>query len=374
MTHPLCAKMLEEKEQNLKLFFDANDNRCRYHSKNADKKEVNILSQGMCPVAYMNLYPALFALHLNHNESKLKINPREHVIQCPLGSDGITFKVYTSKSEFSLMGYLRNLIRRTANLFIPVEMYDKSTRIEAINEGKGCAFGITKGKKFYFNLDHTDELCPAAFNSVYPFLDTKQPDLLVGCPDYRTHVSFSTEEKPGNERDLHFCDNYSTKVKIDSILGSFDCPVKPGQWYSVDELIKIAGIRCFTSFHVAFPYFYVLYNGGQLGFLTGDRETAGICCPNTRLMVKYMVSKDSNGQYAYTCSKTHSECPRKLEINEEVAFDNFEKSLPFYKGLADLYPALRKLESDKGLSGQEMKISSINDHKGIIWLISRDTK
>ena len=64
--------MVEERDQNLKATFDANDNRCRYHSKEAKDNQGPLLSQGMCPVAYLNLYPTLFALHLNQNESLIK--------------------------------------------------------------------------------------------------------------------------------------------------------------------------------------------------------------------------------------------------------------------------------------------------------------
>ena len=170
----------------------------------------------MCPVAYLNLYPTLFALHLNQDESALKFDLEDHNIQCPLGSDGVSFKVHRTKAVLSPIERGKNLIRKMANIIMPVEVFDKHTHIEAVAEGEGCPLGIKKGDSFYFNLDQTDEFCPAAFNSVYPLLGTGQNNFAVGCPDYRTNVKFSLQE--GNSftttKETANCDSYSSKVKL----------------------------------------------------------------------------------------------------------------------------------------------------------------
>ena len=128
-THPVCALMVEEQDQNLKATFDASENRCRYHSKEAEDKQVPLLSQGMCPVAYLNLYPTLFALHLNQNESLIKFDPEGHRISCPLGSNGVSFKVHRTKAKLSPIDRGKNLIRKMANIVMPVEFFDKHTHI-----------------------------------------------------------------------------------------------------------------------------------------------------------------------------------------------------------------------------------------------------
>ena len=111
MPHSICSLMVEEKEQNLTATFDANDNRCRYHSGESKEKQVPLLSQGMCPVAYLNLYPTLFALHLNQNKSLIKFNPKGHKICCPIGSEGVTFKVHRAKVNLNPIDYGKNLLR-----------------------------------------------------------------------------------------------------------------------------------------------------------------------------------------------------------------------------------------------------------------------
>jgi uncharacterized repeat protein (TIGR04076 family) len=318
--HVLCDLMVEERDLDLKATFDANDNRCRYHSTETDNKQVPLLSQGMCPAAYLNMYPTLFALHLNQDESQIKFKLEGHQVQCPLGSKGISFKVHRSKLKLGPIDRGKNLIRKMANIVMPVELFDKRTHIEVVDEGQGCPLGIKKGDSFYFNLDQTDEFCPAAFNSVYPLLGKKNNNFLVGCPDYRTNVRFSLTEKSIQSipKEKSNCDSYSSQIKIARIYGDFECPVELDRWYSVDEVIKICGIRCYSSFHVAFPYLYTLYNGGQLGFLTRDRQSAGIGCPNTSSLIKYIASRDNAGNFKYKSQNSHSDCPRKIEADEEI--------------------------------------------------------
>ena len=374
MTHPICSRMVEEKELNLKLVYEANDNRCRYHEKSSNDKYINIFSQGMCPIAYMNLYPTLFALHLNQNSAKLKINPKGHTVFCPIGADGVQFKVYTKRLKANLKAYLKMAIYWLANKIIPVEVFSKTTHIEATSNGKGCPLEIKTGDAFYFNLDHTDELCPAAFNSVYPFLDVVKNNFTAGCPDYRTHVSFSVPSKPSAQNDENqlinnpVCDQYTPQLQMVSSQGQFYNPIELGRIYSVDALMKAAGIRCFTSFHVSFPYLDTLYNGGQLGFLTGKRNSAGICCPNTALMVKYEVAKEGV-DYQYTCVKSHPDCPREIKSGEAVSIKNFETGYPFYRSLNELFSILRKMESRTQETRANVEISSTYGDTKIFWSI-----
>jgi uncharacterized repeat protein (TIGR04076 family) len=373
--HVLCDLMVEERDLDLKATFDANDNRCRYHSTETDNKQVPLLSQGMCPAAYLNMYPTLFALHLNQDESQIKFKLEGHQVQCPLGSKGISFKVHRSKLKLGPIDRGKNLIRKMANIVMPVELFDKRTHIEVVDEGQGCPLGIKKGDSFYFNLDQTDEFCPAAFNSVYPLLGKKNNNFLVGCPDYRTNVRFSLTEKSIQSipKEKSNCDSYSSKIKIARIYGDFECPVELDRWYSVDEVIKICGIRCYSSFHVAFPYLYTLYNGGQLGFLTRDRQSAGIGCPNTSSLIKYIASRDNAGNFKYKSQNSHSDCPRKIEADEEIIIMKFEKSVPFYYSLYDLYVTLKKIESniDTHEVEGETQVTSMKGGVGLDWSILR---
>jgi uncharacterized repeat protein (TIGR04076 family) len=377
LSHPLCARMAEEKERGLKLLYDATDNRCRYHPLNSGNKQVSLLSQGMCPTAFLNLYPTLLALHCNHDQSKLKMNPAGEIISCPLGSEGVSFRVYSLKIKFNLWAYFKNFLRWVLNFLYPVEIPDKDVFIKAVDEGRGCSVGITRGQDFYFNLDQKDELCPAAFTSIYPYLDIEKNNFIAGCPDYRTQVTFSILDKSNDTKHVNdkLCDQYSTRIKLKRTMGDFNFPIKMDQWYSVDKLIKSSGITCYTSFHIAYPYFYILCHGGQLAFLSPDRQTAGICCPNTSFAVQYKVTKDSQGTYKYACIKTHTDCPRGIGLNDEVIMDNFENSLPYYRGLYEIYTVIKKMELSHKTSEEpplEVEITSKNGDQATEWSIRRD--
>tara|TARA_B100000315_G_scaffold186392_2_gene175784 strand:+ start:1994 stop:3208 length:1215 start_codon:yes stop_codon:yes gene_type:complete len=376
--HPVCTLMVEERDQSPKATFDANDNRCRYHSTKAEGKQVPLLSQGMCPTAYLNLYPTLFGLHLNQDESQIKFDSKEHHIHCPLGTEGISFKVQRTKAKLGAIDRGKNLVRKLVNIVMPVEFFDKHTHIEAIDEGQGCPFGIKKGDSFYFNLDHTDEFCPAAFNSVYPLLGKEKNNFTAGCPDYRTNVRFSlATDSPQRDLEEHAnCDSYSSKIKIVRVYGDFECPIELDCWYSIDEVIEACGIQCYASFHVAFPYLYTLYNGGQLGFLTNNRNSAGIACPNVSSLIKYIVSQDKGGHYKYSSQNTQSSCPRKIKIGDEVIINRFEKSIPFYYGLYDLYVSLKKIESikDEQQLQTETQVTSMKGGIGLVWSILRSSE
>jgi uncharacterized repeat protein (TIGR04076 family) len=380
MHHPICDQMVNEKELPSKVTYEANDNNCRYHPGNTENDKIPLLSQGMCPVAYLHVYPTLFALHLNQNKSKVKLDSRDLEIHCPLGSDGVLFKTYTTKIKTSFLDTFKQffskknpLLRKIVNLVYPVELFGKNTHLEAVSEGQGCAFGIKKGDTFTFNLDRKDEFCPAAFNSVYPLLNTGKDNFSVGCPDHRTNVRFALSTEPPSPKSecQASCDSYSSKVKIVEKYGEFNLPIDLNQWYTVDEVIEASGIRCYSSFHVAFPYFYALYNGGQLGFLTGERNTAGMGCPNATYLIKYKVSKDEKGKYKYSCEKSHHDCPRKIEMNEDIIIDNFENSIPFYYGLYDLYTSLIKIESMNETG--EVGISSMRGKTGMVWTVLNNT-
>lgn len=374
MVHDLCAIILEEVKKDGIIVAEINDNRCRYHPIRSKKQKIGLIRKGMCPVGYMSLYPFLFALHCSRDRTKLKLDIDRMVKQCPLGEEGATFKVNVEKIRFGLLEYVKNLARRLINLVIPCEVHDKNIVIEVIDKAAGCPLEFSKGDQFSFNIDRTDEMCPAAFNSVYPFLDLLSNNAVVGCPDYRTHVRFGTADylrSCANERREHFdCDTYNARVQIGEKTDNFSCPVAVGKWYSIDELMGELGIRCFSSFHVAFPYLYTLYNGGQLGYLSRDRRKAGICCPSP-LSVRYMVAKENDGAYKYNCLQSHNACPRGVELRDEVVVGDFEKYVSFYASLNEIYTVIKKMGSGPEMlsSNVEMKVPYQFGDDASLWVV-----
>ncbi len=366
-----CDIVIQERFSNKIKVFSVNDDRCRYHRLKSKGVDGNIISKGMCPLAYLNLYPVLFALHTIRNASRQTFGSESLLKRCPLGDDGVLFSIFFEPHPFRTLSFMRNSFSRLMNIFIPFDVHNKIVGAQIVVAGS-CPLCMEKGQRFVFNVDKTDEICPAAVNSIYPLLG-EDTDFILGCPDYRTHVKYNTvalplRASPGGKPE---CDSYTQKVKITRKIGDFPCPLEPDCWYEVDELLRIIKIPCFTSYHVAFPYLYALSKGGQLGYLSRNRMEAGICCPNAELAIQYMVSK-SEESYFYRSTKTHPECPRNVLLNDVTLLKDFIASLPFYTALNELYIILKKTSTmhDSELADSMIVVESREGKMGLNWVIA----
>ena len=66
---------------------------------------------------------------------------------------------------------------------IPIE-YPHSKIIIKVSAAANCPAGYKEAREFEFNIWRTDELCPAGFHAVFPFL-AADGDYPVHCPDPR---------------------------------------------------------------------------------------------------------------------------------------------------------------------------------------------
>jgi uncharacterized repeat protein (TIGR04076 family) len=69
----------------------------------------------------------------------------------------------------------------------------REVALEVVEAGSACPKNYEVGQKFFFNTDNTEELCPAAFSSTYPYINylsklrgsNSEPcSMKVHCPDY----------------------------------------------------------------------------------------------------------------------------------------------------------------------------------------------
>ena len=349
-----------------------NDSRCRYHRPNTIRSSRTILPPEICPLLYMAAYPFLFALHTIQDITTCAKMGLSSERLCPLGHEGVTYKVFAEENPLSLKSCLRNSFTRLMTLFMPFETHNKTVGLEILDNGQ-CPINHTMKQRVFFNVDGTDEICPAAANSVYPLINYAG-DFSLGCPDYRTHVLFSLDQDSGGkdfERKVG-CDRDDLQVQVDSYTGDCAIPIELHRWYSVDEVIKECAIPCLSSYHVAFPYLYALSMGGQLGYLSRRRNEAGICCPNADVGVQYMVSDDNN-VYSYQRRTSYPDCPRvKVHHYDIVELRDFRKILPFYKSLDELYVTLKKLQSSKLTSDTScpVRICTRENSGTVTWLIA----
>jgi hypothetical protein len=93
---------------------------------------------------------------------------------------------------------------------------------------------------------------------------------------------------------------------------------------------------------VALPYFFTLLNGGRLGYLTRDKNSAGIVCPNSSAGVRYFASRDGAGVYRQRAFFSEADCPSEIRAGEEIIIKDFETGAPFYYSLSVLFCAMRE--------------------------------
>jgi len=326
------------------LVYDINDDRCRYHRRQTKGQNKDLLKSFPCPLSFSYLYPALFSMHCQASLDSAKKGRMEQRVRCAAQDQGLEFTLSCRQRPNSIANFFGKYISRLINRFIPIEQREFLVDYKVTRVNKSCPLGIKSGDTFTFNVDNLDEICPAAFHSVYPFGQLMEKKCLLGCPDYRTHVKFSANnEQPADAPGMP-CDTYPIKIRLKKVFGDFNVPMNIGVWYSADELIEALHLQCLTSFYIAFPYLLALSTGGQLGYLFNDRNKAGICCPNDACQVNYAVSKDENDKYSYQCIKAHPLCPRKLKEGDIVDLENFEGRIPFYSGLHDLFIVMKKYE------------------------------
>ena len=238
---------------------------CRYHRARQMGRQVELVEPGMCPLAFAGLYPSLFARHCN------RARQGESTRYCPAGENGVLFRVWTEKKPFTLSGGSIDLARRFLNLLTPVEVHDRIIRFEAADKGTACPLALKPGDGFSFNISRAGEMCPSAFNSVYPLINDKARESLYSCPDHKVQVRFSGAAG-GTPAPSPDCELRSGKVRVVSVRGaekpgSWRMPFALQKWYTVDEVLQAAEIPCFTSFHIAFPYLLALSRGGAVRVL-----------------------------------------------------------------------------------------------------------
>ncbi|MCX5698506.1 MAG: hypothetical protein NTX01_02265 [Candidatus Omnitrophica bacterium] len=142
---------------------------CRYYSKPGRIVPFsNLAPKGFCLAAYQTAYPyALSLLYDGHNFKKLG---KEFAadISCTNSPNHIDMQIKTKRNIFSPF---LNLIEKILRIFhIPKDVLDKKIEINTKKPSGVCFKGINEGLKINFNLRNKNELCPAVFYSIFPYL------------------------------------------------------------------------------------------------------------------------------------------------------------------------------------------------------------
>jgi len=158
--------------------------KCRYHKKGGQSFTLDAIAPaGLCLDAFHIAYPYCLTLLYDGDFNASCHRPCDAnrvIIQCPRG------KMKMEVARIHLLPKTVKTLKTAAEkafkkLFYPPDVIDYKIRIKIIEAADGCPH--KPGELYYMNIRDTNELCPASFDAVYPFLGVKDIQL-VHCPDH----------------------------------------------------------------------------------------------------------------------------------------------------------------------------------------------
>ncbi|MDP2939646.1 MAG: hypothetical protein Q8O13_06200 [Candidatus Omnitrophota bacterium] len=168
---------------------------CKYHKRKGQVYKSDDIVRDFCLDAFYVAYP--YCLAFLYDADKNEFKNKKITLFCP-NPKGITF-------EITRIPALPLFIRIVWKLFVYL-LSKMSIRLDwadlhwciklKVTENKGsCPAGYVAGKTYWFNTRRLDELCPASFHGIYPFLLSyllgyslpwqKQGEIVnIHCPDH----------------------------------------------------------------------------------------------------------------------------------------------------------------------------------------------
>lgn len=328
---------------------------CRYHKFREVFLSSDISPDGLCPAAFAVLYPHCLSM-LSRAKYPVVNNKEVCRIKCPGKSGTVEFNLF--RQPFKRRGLERSFFyfKKIVDFFIPVELIENKVYIEVTTASEDCPFSYTEGETFEFNIGDKKEICPAAFYSLYPFYlsildktlnqhNNHNSGCLIPCSDYNTNIIFRLGDSgadSGNVTPYFFskCDDFrNIYIKINSVQNCKYSYFRKGKDFGVNQLLEEMDIPCYSLFYNAFPYMLTLENGGSLGFLTLDRNAAGIQCPNMAVQIKMFIKKDKKKRfYSMKVFGNKGACPKGITKGQNYVMPAFSNQGLDITALANLFP------------------------------------
>jgi len=149
---------------------------CRYHSASKPVENIKAGPAGFCQDAYHAAYP--YALELIYNDTPDWMSESAVVINCPGVTNKVFFKI---RRQWTASGWVRGLKSVAANVFgalvHPVDIIDCKVTYTVSRVDGRCPAGHKTADSYEFNMNKMNELCPASFHALYPYLFLKRNDI-----------------------------------------------------------------------------------------------------------------------------------------------------------------------------------------------------
>jgi uncharacterized repeat protein (TIGR04076 family) len=338
----------------------ATKNTCRFHKAPQKFSPSEVGPAGLCPEIYYLAYPYLFAEVYG---AKLTAGEgRRLQFTCPNADTRLMFEVV--HTQISLYDRMKNMIKIAISRFLHMAMMHCGIDLKLVDLPQllppACPHSLAKtGDVYHINFGLFNNLCPAAFRSVFPyyavnFLRNKggRPLLtdLVACPDHKKHLMFDISNNcigkndKSSEEICHATDDINIQmIKKDSVNPAMK------EIFSIGDIMKGLNFPCPMLLNVGIPYYLTLYHGGKLGFYTYNHKSAIIQCPNTKGRVSVeVILEDSNVVFKILDAAGEHTCPHDIKPGENYLFsvDDKNRAIMEKLNLLIFYSVLAKETAD----------------------------
>lgn len=153
--------------------------------------------KGLCVEAFHAAYP--FCLGLLYGATYERDEAGQAICHtyCPRGKAGIRLRISTAPLT-SFNHVIRNLLKKILRTVCGyhIDVVERKVVLRVV-EGRCSTCPHEIGETFEFNIGGKSELCPAAFNSIFPHLKgaRTQSAVTISCPDSRTQIQFKITKK-----------------------------------------------------------------------------------------------------------------------------------------------------------------------------------
>jgi len=255
-----------------------------------------MVPKGMCVEAFHNIYPYALGLLYNINQDKFKV-------RCPKGN--IVFEIRREQQD--LIHKAKYHLKSLIDPIYPVDPRNHRIFIKVAKLEGECLNNHKIGQEYEFNQDKQTELCPAAFDSIYPFICAGGNPLC--CQDHLTNVAFGLQNQNHTKIPLP-CQDKKVKITIKKVNGECPYGLKENQEYSFQDTFPIG--MCDSFFHNIYPYMFAFERGGN--FKYNKQKNIIVQCPNPKGRVAMNVIWENDTTYLEFV-QVKGVCPKGIPKN-----------------------------------------------------------
>jgi uncharacterized repeat protein (TIGR04076 family) len=294
---------------------------------------------GLCQEAFHTVYPE--SLALLYSGDFAGSNSRK--VNCPRPGGGIVFEVKRVKKR----GLIRRgelALRKLLSKVYPVEVLNYDIKISPVAVKGDCPKDMRVNSEYDLNLYSNKELCPAACDSLFPFIlpfsfisgdgiRKMGPGSFV-CPDHKTNIVFQLLRADAK---LQTSQN-SKEVEFPGCLSFQNIQLRTGAGAKLSFCLKEclpAGL-CYSLFHNVYPYYLTLLHKGYFGWMK-DKSSIIAQCPDPDRRVVVEIKRIQADQIRLSVIDRKRECPKKMALGDTFLLRQEDYKLPF-RLLRDISP------------------------------------